>query len=133
MTGVTEKVYLRPGDQFLFVFGAMASSAVSSVLYLRDAAGNHAETRSGAYIYYGDAASFHEWEFRTRLRIAGKTGDQYIEAMSKVSDGLRGDALVAAQEVDFDSLCEIVVVTPRGIGTLVNHMREVVFPSTEHE
>ena len=68
MTGVTEKVYLRPGDQFLFVFGAMASSAVSSVLYLRDAAGNHAETRSGAYIYY--AASFLEWEFCTRLRIA---------------------------------------------------------------
>ena len=32
---------------------------------------------------FGDAASFHEWEFRTRLRIAGKAGDQCIEAMSK--------------------------------------------------
>ena len=53
----------------------MASSAVSSVLYLRDAAGNHAETRSGAYIYYGDAACFHEKKFRYRLRIAGKIGD----------------------------------------------------------
>ena len=40
--------------------------------------------------------------------VAGKTGDQYIEAMSKVSDGLRGDAFVAAQEVGFDTLCEIV-------------------------
>ena len=50
----------------------MTPSAVSSVLYLRDATGNHAETRTGAYIYYGDAASFHEWEFRTRLRIAVK-------------------------------------------------------------
>ena len=58
------------------------------MLYLRGAAGNHAATRSGAFIYYGDAASFHEWEFRTRLRIAGKTGDQYIEAMSKDCDGL---------------------------------------------
>ena len=57
--GGKEKIYLRPSDQILFVCGAMASSAVSSVLYLRDAAGNHAETRSGAYIYYGDAASFH--------------------------------------------------------------------------
>ena len=56
----------------------MASSAVSSVMYLREAAGNHAETRTSAYIYYGDAASFHECEFRTRFRIAGKTGDQYI-------------------------------------------------------
>ena len=49
----------------------MASSADSSVLYVRDAPGNHAETRTGAYIYNGDAASFHEWEFRARLRIAG--------------------------------------------------------------
>ena len=112
---------------FSFDCGAMASSAVSSVLYLRDAAGNHAETRSGAYIYYGDATSFHEWEFRTRLRIVGKTGDQYIEAMSKVRDGLRGDAFVAAQEVGFDNLCEIVDGRPRGIGTLIHHMRGMVF------
>ena len=42
------------------------------------------------------------------LRIAGKTGDQYVEAISKVCDGLRGDAFVAAQEVGFDNLCEVV-------------------------
>ena len=77
VSGGRDRIYLRPNDQFLFVCGAMVSSAVSSVLCLRDAAGNHAETRSGACIYYGDEASFHEWEFRTRLRIAGKTGDQY--------------------------------------------------------
>ena len=56
----------------------------------------------GTKIYFGDAASFHEWAFRTRFRIAGKTGDQYVEATSKVCDGLRGDASVAAQEVGFD-------------------------------
>ena len=95
----------------------MASSAVSSVLYLRDAAGNHAETCTGAHTCYGDAASFHEWECRTGLRIAGKTGDQYIEAMSKVCDGLRGVAFVAAQEVGFDNLFEIVDGIPRGIDT----------------
>ena len=105
----------------------MASSAVSSVLYLRHAAGNHAETRSGAYVCFGDAASFHEWEFRTRLRTAGKHGDQYIEAMSKVCDGLRGDAFVEAQEVGFDNLCEIVDGRPRGIETLIQHMRGMVF------
>ena len=93
---------------FPLVCGAMASSAVSSVLYLRDAAGNHAQTLSGACLYYGDAASFHNWEFRYRLRIAGKTGDQYIEAMSEVCHGLRGDAFIAAQEVGFDNHCEIV-------------------------
>ena len=38
------------------------------------------------------------------LRIAGKTGDQYIETMSKVCDGLRGEAFVAAPEVGFENL-----------------------------
>ena len=80
-----------------------------------------------------DAASFHEWELRTRQRIAGKTGDQYIEAMSEVCEGMRGDAFDAAQEVGFDNLCEIVDGRPRGIDTLINHIRGMVFPLTEHE
>ena len=86
---------------------------------------NHAETRRGAYIDYGDAVSFHEWEFRSHLRIAGKSGDQYIEAMSKVCDGLRGDAFVAAQEVGSDILCEVIDGRPCGIDTLINHVREM--------
>ena len=32
-------------------------------------AGTPQETKSGSYIYWGDAASFHEWKFRTELRI----------------------------------------------------------------
>ena len=110
----------------------MAPSGVSSVLNLRDALGNHAETRSGAYNFYGDAASFHKWVFRTRLRIAGKTGDQYSEATSKVCDGQRGDAFVAAQEVGSHNLCEIVDGTPRGTDTLINHMRGMVFPCPDN-
>jgi len=27
------------------------------------------ETKSGSYIYHGEAGHFHDWEFRTRLRI----------------------------------------------------------------
>ena len=99
----------------LFLNGAMASSAVSSVLYLR---GNHVETRIGAYIYYGDAASFHAWKF----------------ALDDASvNGLRADAFVTAQEVGFDNLCETVDGRPGGIDTLLQHMREMVFPLTEHE
>ena len=116
-----------------FVCGAMASCAVSSLLYIRCAAGNNAEMRTGAYIYYGDAASFHEWEFRTRRCTVGKFGGQHIEAMSKVCDGLRGDAFVAAQEVGFNNLCEIIDGRPCGIDTLINHMRGTVFPLTEHK
>ena len=99
----------------------MASPAVSAVLYLRDAAGNHAETRTGAKIYYGDTASFPY------------IGDQYIEAMSNMCDGLRGDAFVAAPEVGFDYLCEVVVGIPQDIDTLIQHMRGMVFLLTEHE
>ena len=111
----------------------MASSAVSSVSHLRNAAGNHAETRTGACISHGDVASFHEWEFRTRQRTAGKIGDQFFEAMSKVCDGLRGDAFVTAQEVGFDNLCDIVDRRPCGIDTLIHHMGGMVFPLTEHQ
>ena len=93
----------------------MIKNPFSSVSGHRDAAEIHAETRVGAYIYYGDAASFHEWEFRTRLYIAGKSGDQYIEWMSKVCAGLRGDAFVVAQEAGFDNLREIIDGRPCGI------------------
>ena len=64
-------------------------------------------------------------KFRTGPRIAGQSGDQYIEATSKVCDGLRGDAFVAAQEVGFDNLCEIVDGIPRGIA---NVCEEWFFP-----
>ena len=74
---------------FRLICGVMASSAVSSVLYLRDAVGNHAETKVRRCCYFPCI------KFRTRLRVAGKTCDQYIEAMSKVVDGLRGGASVA--------------------------------------
>ena len=87
--------------------------------YVHDEAGNHAETSTGAYIYHGDAASFHEWEFRIRPRIAGKSGDQHIEAMS---NGLRGDASVAAQEDGFDNLREIIDGRPCDNDTLINTM-----------
>ena len=93
----------------------------------------HTDTRLGSYVYCGDAASFHELEFRTRFRVAATTGDHYLEAVSMVCDGLRGDAFIAAEEVGFDSLFEIVKGTPRGIDTPTRHMREMAFPLTERE
>ena len=60
-----------------------------------------------------------------RPRIAGKNGDQYIEAMSKVCDRMRRDAFVAAREVGFDSLCEIVDGRPRSIDTVIQYVQEV--------
>ena len=62
-TGVRKSTCVQVINFHSFVFGAMASSSVSSVLNIRDAAGNNAEMRTGAYIkkiYDGDAARFHE-------------------------------------------------------------------------
>ena len=75
-----ERACLLQADFSLTLSGAMASSAVFSVLYVHNEVGNQAVTSTGAHTHYGDATNVHGWEFRTRLRIAGKTGDQYIEA-----------------------------------------------------
>ena len=124
------------------------SSAVSSVLYYRGH-DNFKETRTGTYIYRGEPASFHEWEFRTRLRVRGKKGDGYVTEASKIIDGLRGDAFVVAQEVGLDTLwqsgSEAVVADDEdddfgpmiplqsGIDKLIDAMKKMVFPLTTHE
>ena len=97
----------------------MASSAVSTVLFVHNEVGNQACNKYWRlHLQWRSAASFHEWEFRTRLRIAGKTGDQYIEAMSKVCDGL--------QEVGLANLREIIDGRPSGINTLISQTRGIV-------
>ena len=77
------------------------SSAVASVLYSRGGTHPAETTKSGSYVFSGDASAYHEWEFRTRLRIkaAGDEPRFYAEAMSKVVDGLRGEAFVVAKEI----------------------------------
>ena len=53
--------------------------------------------------------------------------------MNRVCAGLRGDAIIAAQETDFDNLCEIIDGRPCGVEELISHMRETIFSSTEYE
>ena len=110
---------------FSFNCGAMDSSPVSSVLYLRNADGNHAETRSGAYIHYGDAASFHKWEFRTRLRIAGKLAINTPKRCPKsVTDH------VVMHLLQHKKLASI---TCAKLSMEDRMMRGMVYPLTEHE
>ena len=72
--------------------------------------------------------NYYEWEFRTKLRVANKKGEHYYEAVSKIVDGLRGDAFVVAQEVGLEALWE-----EGGIDELTKKMREMVFPLTTQE
>ena len=82
------------------------SSAVASVLHSGGMKNNIEVTKAGSYIYRGDASNFHEWEFRTRLRLKAAGGDdnRYAEQMSKVVDGLQGDAFTTAKELGLDQL-----------------------------
>ena len=111
------------------------SSAVASVLFTRGG-DRHEVTKSGSYIYHGDAGQFHEWEFRTRLRVkaAGNDEGRYAEAMSKVVDGLRGDAFIIAKEVGLDNIWEIGDDHyPAGVDTLIDAIKLSVFPLTTYE
>ena len=54
----------------------MASFSISSVLLSASASAEYTETKQGTYVYKCDGINFYEWEFRTKLRIAGKTGER---------------------------------------------------------
>ncbi len=68
----------------------MAASAVFSILYTNEAA-TYELTKSGKYVYWGDATSYYEWEFRTRLSVMGTKEDFYQDTVAKIEEGLRGD------------------------------------------
>ena len=113
------------------------SSAVTSVLFDRGTADGLQETKSGGYVYKGDASHYHEWEFRTRLRLQGKNDQWYAQAMSAVVDGLRGEAFITAQELGLNALMqpadEFAEGLPSGLELLVKAMKLAVFPLTTHE
>ena len=123
-----------------------SSSTVTAVLFARGNDTLHQETKQGSYIFSGEAGKFHEWEFRTKLRSRGKRGDFYIDAVSRITEGLRGDAFIVAQEVGLEQLwhegqaavegtfeTEAQDRVPSGIELLIDAMREHVFPLTTHE
>ena len=62
----------------------------------------------------------HIYIYVTETQQVSTNGNSGL--VSKVCDGLRGDAFVAAQQVVFDNLCEIVDGKPRGIDTLIQQM-----------
>ena len=43
--------------------------SVAGLRYGAGQANGYAETKSGSFIYHGDAAFYHDWEFRTLLRV----------------------------------------------------------------
>ena len=113
------------------------------------------ETKQGSIIFSGEAASFHDWEFRTRMKMMGCTDpSKYAENMSKIMDGLRGEAFTLAMEIGTKKLCEQgeeawdeqlydaddneteLIHHPAvesGLDLLIAAVRKSVFPQTTHE
>ena len=111
------------------------SSAVASVFCSRGT-DEHETTKSGSDVYHGHAATYHEWEFRTRLRVKGSGTDpeRYAEVMSKVVDGPRGDAFIIAKEVGLDNLWDAGdEYADPGVDVLINAIEAGVFPLTTYE
>ena len=98
------------------------SSSVASVLFSHSTHERLEQTKSGAYVYKGDASSFHEWEFRTCLRVNGVAEEKYAETVSKISEGLRGDAFTVVQELGIDKLCHFGDAVDRS--RQANHLHE---------
>ena len=87
------------------------SSVVTSLAFRRG--GQVApETKDGAAIYHGDAAHYHEWEFKTRMKLTSGTKEQFPTRMAQVVNGLRGDALAIAMQITQARLMKVPTSLP---------------------
>ena len=73
--------------------------SVAGLKFGPDRGSNHApmETRSGAFIYHGDAASYHDWEFRTLLRVELLEAQEAVSSRSAASDPTDGSGVANGQ------------------------------------
>ena len=100
--------------------------ALSSLRY--DASSSVEETKGGIFVYDGTASRFHEWEFRTTLRIQSSKEEDLPKQMSMVVDGLRGDAAQIAIDLGTSK-----ILGATGLKDLVDAMRASVFPQARAE
>ena len=83
-------------------------ASVSSLRYNRDETYNAKDTftKAGAFIYGGSATEFHEWEFRTMLKVRGTKPEEICSCISKIVEGLFGDAFQIARDVGLEVLTD---------------------------
>ena len=88
------------------------------------------ETKQGFVHYTGTAMDYHFWLFKTELKMKTVKADDYPEAMSRLIEALRGDALTIAMEIGTDAL-----INPdrKGIDLLKTKIKEHVFPVIKEE
>ena len=101
--------------------------ALASLRFQRNAQ-DHEETRQGVTVFAGDAASFHEWQFRLQIKKSLCKADQLPALTAKVVDALRGEALSCAMEIGLAKLMEA-----NGLDLLVQKVQERLFPQRTAE
>ena len=89
------------------------------------------ETKRGFVYYHGNAQDYHFWLFKTELKMATTKKEDYPEAMSRLIESLRGDALTIAIEIGTEALIENE--TRNGLKLLKTKIREHVFPVLKDE
>ena len=85
-------------------------------------------TKDGIFIFNGQPSDFHEWEFRTLMRAKGTKQDDLPNLASRIIQGLRDDAFLVAADIGVEELTK-----EEGVETLVEAMRNLVFPFKEEE
>ena len=88
------------------------------------AAQDYEETRQGMTVFDGDAASFHEWQFRLQIKKSLCKAEELPALTAKVVDALRGEALSCAMEIGLAKLMEA-----DGLDLLVQKVQERLFPA----
>ena len=79
--------------------------ALASLRFQRNAQ-DYEETRQGMTVFAGDAASFHEWQFRLRIKKSLCKAEELPALTAKVVDASRGEALLCAMEIGLAKLME---------------------------
>ena len=98
-----------------------------AIAFLRyDANSTVAETKSGVFVYDGNASRFHEWEFRISMHSRSSKEEDLLRTMNSIIESLRGEAALVAMDIGGNGLMET-----DGVMTLIDAMRKHVFPAGE--
>ena len=56
-------------------------------------------TKDGIFIFTGQPSDFHEWEFRTMMRVKGTKPEDMANLASRIVQGLKDDAFLTARDI----------------------------------
>ena len=86
------------------------------------------ETRSGIFIYDGDATRFHEWEFRTMMEVDSTKKEDLNKSVNSIIKAIGGEASTIAMDMGVEKLLQENIIKE-----LVESMRKLVFTNIRAE